>query len=210
MSERSERTNVTAPLGHAGAERSEGEGVTHLGHRLSAYLDGELPPGTAELVAAHLTTCPACRAVVTDQRRTKVDLRDLGGPLPSVGLLNSLMRLPGSDGPADGLPFAGFPTASVGQRKRRRDAVARGRRRGCRGADRGLGGVHSARPRSGCTTPLRPPVAGGRVRTQADIQNVGHSVVPATPTPAAARQPEGPAPIAVPLTAAVELVGGPG
>jgi anti-sigma factor RsiW len=176
---------------------------------LSAYLDGELPSGTAEMVAAHLTICPGCRAVVAAQRRTKGDLRDLGGPLPSAGLLNSLMQLPGSDGPGHGLPFVGFATASVGQRKRAGMPLLAAGVAGVAALTVASAVLTGAAPEQVHHT-ARPPVAGGRVRTQADIQGVGHFVVPTAPPPAAARQPEGPAPIAVPLSAAVELVRGPG
>jgi anti-sigma factor RsiW len=193
------------------SERSErGEGVNHLGHRLSGYLDGELRPPTAELVAAHLAGCPACRVAAADQWRVKGDLRELGGPPPPPGLLDSLLQLPRSDGSAGAVQFAGFPTAPVGTRKRPVGMPL---------FAAGVAGVAALTVASAVFTgaapqrvhhTARPPVAGGRVRTQADISSVGHSVVTPAPTPATARQPEGPQPIAVPLSVAVELVRGPG
>jgi anti-sigma factor RsiW len=192
--------------------RAQRGGVNHLGHWLSGYLDGELPPTTAGLVAEHLGFCPTCRAAAAEHSRVKVDLRDLGGPLPSAGLLDSLMQLPGSDGPARPPSFAGFATAPVGPTRRKRPAavplvVA------------GVAGVAALTMASAVFTgaapqrvhhTARPPLTGGRVRSAPDVVNIAHSVPRTTPTPAAARPPEGPFPIGLPGAAAVELVRGPG
>lgn len=184
--------------------------MSHLGNRLSGYLDGELPPATAELVAAHLMICSACRAVAADQRRTMGDLRELGGPLPSPGLLDSLLQLPGPDRAAAAVPFTGFPIASAPPRRRPAGIPL---------FMAGVAGVAALTVASAVFTgaaperidhAARPLVAGGRVRTQADIRSVGNSVTPNLPAPAAPREPEGPAPITMPLTATVELVRGPG
>jgi len=39
--------------------------------RLSAYLDGELPPPEAALVVEHLESCPGCREELDDLRRLR-------------------------------------------------------------------------------------------------------------------------------------------
>lgn len=88
----------------------------HLGHRLAGWVDGELPPGTRQMVAAHLAMCSTCRVAAVVESRTKADLRDLGGPAPSRDLMASLLSLPGANPPAPAPPSvlgAGvFPTAT--------------------------------------------------------------------------------------------------
>lgn len=93
----------------------------HLGDRLAAYIDGELPPGTRQLVAAHLAMCSTCRVAAVKESRTKSNLRDLGGPAPSTDLMASLLNLPGSTPtpPAATNPASSgsaFPT-TVGRRR---------------------------------------------------------------------------------------------
>jgi anti-sigma factor RsiW len=73
--------------------------MSHLGARLAAYVDGELPRGTRELVAAHLAVCHSCRAEVDAEARLKNGLTALGGPDPSAGLMSSLLDLAGPGGP---------------------------------------------------------------------------------------------------------------
>ncbi len=97
----------------------------HLGHRLAGWVDGELPPGTKALVAAHLAMCSTCRVAAVKESRTKADLRDLGGPAPSNDLMASLLNLPGSAPVAPSAPpsvfgTGSFPTAAA----RRRPPVA--------------------------------------------------------------------------------------
>lgn len=83
--------------------------MSHLGARLAAYVDGELPRGTRELVAAHLNVCHSCRTEVEAESRLKNGLTALGGPDPSAGLMSSLLDLAGPGGPT--LPPAGPPTS---------------------------------------------------------------------------------------------------
>ena len=45
--------------------------------RLSAYIDGELGPGQAEALEAHLGSCPDCRRHLEELRATVAALRDL-------------------------------------------------------------------------------------------------------------------------------------
>lgn len=98
----------------------------HLGHRLAGWVDGELPPGTRQLVAAHLAMCSTCRVAAVIESRTKAGLRDLGGPAPSNDLMNSLLSLPGTgSGQAapPSAPGAGF-TVPPAPPRRRSTAVA--------------------------------------------------------------------------------------
>jgi anti-sigma factor RsiW len=185
--------------------------VNHLGHWLSGYLDGELPPTTAGLVAEHLEICPTCRAAAGEHSRMKGDLRDLGGPLPSAGLLDSLMQLPGS-GPVRPASFAGFATAPIGPTRRKRPAAVPL-------VAAGVAGVAALTMASAVFTgaapqrvhhTARPPLTGGRVRTAPDVATIAHSVPRTTPSPAAVRGPDGPFPVGLPVSASVELVRGPG
>jgi predicted anti-sigma-YlaC factor YlaD len=94
--------------------------MTHLGHRVAGFLDGELPAASAELVAAHLVLCSACRAAAADQSQVKSDLRRLTEPAPSNDLVASLLRLPGPDGPV------GFGRPSARPRRPAAPLVAAG------------------------------------------------------------------------------------
>lgn len=59
---------------------------------LSAYLDGALSPEEATRVAAHLATCPACRAVVEDLRAVRTLIRSAPEPDPDPGALARTLR----------------------------------------------------------------------------------------------------------------------
>jgi anti-sigma factor RsiW len=93
----------------------------HLGHRLSGYLDGELPRGTRQLVSAHLALCSTCRVAAVKDSHTKAGLRDLGAPAPSDSLLNSLLSMPRADGPSALVPGEdkGFPIHHTPAHRRR-------------------------------------------------------------------------------------------
>lgn len=84
----------------------------HLGDRLAAYIDGELPAATRQLVAAHLAMCSTCRVAAVREARTKSNLRDLGGPAPSNDLMASLLNLPGSTPAPPAPPAAMSPSSS--------------------------------------------------------------------------------------------------
>jgi anti-sigma factor RsiW len=93
----------------------------HLGDRLAAYIDGELPAATRQLVAAHLAMCSTCRVAAVREARTKSNLRDLGGPAPSSDLMASLLKLPGSTPappPAAMSPASGDSAFPVATRRR--------------------------------------------------------------------------------------------
>ncbi|MGQ0465622.1 MAG: anti-sigma factor [Sporichthyaceae bacterium] len=98
----------------------------HLGHRLAGWVDGELPPGTRQLVAAHLATCSTCRVAAVKESRTKADLRDLGGPAPSQDLMASLLNLQGQSPlqPTSQPNTAGAGSVFPSYPSRRRSGVA--------------------------------------------------------------------------------------
>jgi anti-sigma factor RsiW len=50
--------------------------MSHLGHRLSALIDGELSAAERDRVHAHLASCAACRAEAKELRELK---RNMGG-----------------------------------------------------------------------------------------------------------------------------------
>ncbi|HZE67164.1 MAG TPA: zf-HC2 domain-containing protein [Sporichthyaceae bacterium] len=92
----------------------------HLGHRLTGYLDGELPRGTRQLVSAHLALCSTCRVAAVKDSHTKAGLRDHDAPAPSDSLLSSLLSIPSADGPSHLMPGAdkAFPIHTPAHRRR--------------------------------------------------------------------------------------------
>jgi anti-sigma factor RsiW len=110
VSERSERTTG----------RSSEQPRHHLGHRLSGYLDGELPRGTRQLVSAHLALCSTCRVAAVKTSQTKSGLREHTAPAPSDSLLSSLLSIPSADGPSGVLAGAdkSFPVHAPAHRRR--------------------------------------------------------------------------------------------
>lgn len=60
----------------------------HVGHRVSALIDGQLPEAEAERVWAHVMTCPPCRRQVEQEGWTKTRLQ--GGPESSLCAPTSL------------------------------------------------------------------------------------------------------------------------
>lgn len=73
--------------------------MTHLGDRVSAYVDGQLPISLTERVTAHLATCPACREAVERERSVKTALTGMFEPAPGAEFMISLMALGGPAGP---------------------------------------------------------------------------------------------------------------
>jgi hypothetical protein len=73
--------------------------VTHLGDRVSALVDGQLPVEAAERAHAHLASCRACRDAVEVERALKSRLVALGEPTLPGDLLARLVSLGGPDGP---------------------------------------------------------------------------------------------------------------
>ncbi|HEX3610435.1 MAG TPA: zf-HC2 domain-containing protein [Sporichthyaceae bacterium] len=180
--------------------------MTHLGHRLSGYLDGELPPATAELVAGHLLLCGQCRTAAKEQSRTKVDLRDLGGPAPSAGLLSSLLDMSGPFEPPTPTAWDRLPVAEVGRRRLAGAAPL---------FAAGVAGIAAISMASTVFTAAAPQRAhqvsrttatGGRARSAPNAAHVGYNTVPASPTPTATPPAALTGSVRVPLAAAISLV----
>ncbi|GAA0606451.1 hypothetical protein GCM10009547_05500 [Sporichthya brevicatena] len=85
--------------------------MNHLGDRLAAYVDGELPRVTRELISAHLLMCSSCRAAVEAESRTKSGLTRLSAPDPSANLMGALLDLaaPGEPLPPRRRPLGAEP-----------------------------------------------------------------------------------------------------
>ncbi|WP_208322278.1 zf-HC2 domain-containing protein [Mumia sp. ZJ430] len=66
--------------------------MAHLGDRVAAFVDGQLPPDEAERAQDHLAACEACREAVLAQRTLKRRMTGLGAaaPTPSTSLLSAL------------------------------------------------------------------------------------------------------------------------
>jgi len=67
--------------------------VTHLGDRLAAFIDGELPHDARDRVLAHLTVCAECRAAADAERAAKARVAAIEGPGPSADLTRRLLAL---------------------------------------------------------------------------------------------------------------------
>jgi len=59
--------------------------------RLSARIDGDLSLSEAKAVDAHLSTCPACRALAQDLRTVEIQLEGLRGIEPRADFTASVM-----------------------------------------------------------------------------------------------------------------------
>ena len=65
----------------------------HIGSKVSALVDGQLPPAEEERAWSHVLTCPGCRRLVEREGWTKRQLGALSGPAgdePPAGLVGSL------------------------------------------------------------------------------------------------------------------------
>lgn len=67
--------------------------MTHLGARISALVDGELPHDARERALAHIAHCTSCRRLVDAERAVKDALAAAAPPLPSDRALASLEAL---------------------------------------------------------------------------------------------------------------------
>ena len=72
--------------------------ITHLGTRVSALLDGQLPAAEAERAWAHVHACHVCRDLVEREGWIKTRLAGLpappGGLEPPPHLMGSLLGMP--------------------------------------------------------------------------------------------------------------------
>jgi anti-sigma factor RsiW len=93
--------------------------MSHLGHRLSALIDGELAQAERDRVLVHLVRCEPCRAEAVALRMLKRRMNALGGAAADSALTHRLMRLalpgdPLADARAIGEPGRATPAAASG------------------------------------------------------------------------------------------------
>jgi anti-sigma factor RsiW len=74
--------------------------VSHLGERLSAFVDGELSHQQRERVLAHLANCAPCRREATALRLLKQRMHALGEATADTALTDRLIAVAGVAGPA--------------------------------------------------------------------------------------------------------------
>ena len=68
---------------------------SHLGERLSVFVDGALAPTEHDSVVAHLALCQQCRTDVEVERELKVRLTCISTPPPGDALMARLLGLAG-------------------------------------------------------------------------------------------------------------------
>jgi anti-sigma factor RsiW len=73
--------------------------MNHLGHRLSALIDGELDDGERDRVLVHLARCEPCRAEAVALRTLKRRMNALGEAAADAALTRRLIGLAGVHGP---------------------------------------------------------------------------------------------------------------
>ena len=73
--------------------------MSHLGPRITALVDGELPPDVAERAYAHAALCEQCREAVEGERASRSLLRAAAEPAMSADLMTSLLAMGGPAGP---------------------------------------------------------------------------------------------------------------
>jgi len=88
--------------------------VSHLGHRLSALIDGELGHAQRERVLAHLAQCEPCRHEAAALRVLKQRMHALGDATANTALTDRLVAL-GARGQAGsiGLSRRRWPVRSI-------------------------------------------------------------------------------------------------
>lgn len=76
--------------------------MSHLGTRLTALVDGQLPPATAEHLLAHVAVCPPCAGELRAARVARQALSGAGEVRADPALTARLLALgrPAPDGPA--------------------------------------------------------------------------------------------------------------
>lgn len=73
--------------------------MSHLGDRVAALVDGELPHDARDRALAHLAHCPQCRDEVEAQRGVKHLLRHAPSPDPVAQTVTDLLSLSSPGGP---------------------------------------------------------------------------------------------------------------
>jgi anti-sigma factor RsiW len=78
--------------------------VSHLGDRVTALVDGQLPADATDRAMAHLASCGSCREAVELERLTKQRLASLATPPPGDALMARLIHMSGPAGPVPPRP----------------------------------------------------------------------------------------------------------
>lgn len=93
--------------------------MSHLGERLSAFVDGELDHSHRDRVLSHLAACESCRFEAEMLRQLKRRLCGMDAPVPSMDFMGRLSALTGpgawseessGGGPGSGKPPRDFVT----------------------------------------------------------------------------------------------------
>jgi hypothetical protein len=189
------------------------ESEQHLGDRMAAFVDGELPHEARERVQSHLASCAACLARVEEERRLKSRLAEALAPDPSAVFMSRLLAISleagSGSGPDQGAPGSGgggqtvrsmFGGSSLGG-----GAFGGGTTagfgsglfgRGALGADNPVPGVDPRAERG--LLPFRGeqrPIAA-RLRAGTGPSGTGSQERRPAPEPTRAAQPSGPGPLA--------------
>lgn len=104
--------------------------IGHLGARVSALLDGQMPPQEAERAWEHVHACHPCRDLVEREGWIKTRLSGLGAPGAVGAAPDALKGLLKHDPlgspwpPSTGSPLAGSPAARRPDDRPRRGALA--------------------------------------------------------------------------------------
>jgi anti-sigma factor RsiW len=95
--------------------------MSHLGARVSALLDGRLPPEEEERCWNHVHSCHACRDLVEQEGRVKTQLAQLSfeAGRPSHDFKSALVGRCSALQPASGPALAAAPFATSSHRSRR-------------------------------------------------------------------------------------------
>jgi anti-sigma factor RsiW len=97
--------------------------MNHLGHRLSALIDGELEDAERDRVLVHLAGCEPCRGEAVALRTLKRRMNALGEAAADAALTRRLIGLAGAAGP--GSPGRPGQHDQVGAGRARLPASAR-------------------------------------------------------------------------------------
>lgn len=89
--------------------------MSHLGHRLSALIDGELGPAQRDRVLAHLAGCEPCRIEAASLRLLKQRMHTLAEATANSSLNERLLALATAAGTPRRGRRAGYPPAGRGR-----------------------------------------------------------------------------------------------
>ena len=164
--------------------------MSHLGQRLSAFIDGELSHHRRERVLAHLAHCEPCRREAAALRMLKQRMHALGAATADTALTDRLIAVAGVAGPGRRrLPLAGRRSLPGFPRRRWlvRSVVAAGLT---------LAGVGLGVPAAAFLAGAGQQEPGPSVTPAIDMFMVQHEIsaggAPAMPSPPAPGVPAGP------------------